>query len=568
MELGIDRSAISAWWASIADTPWSFTSLAFWGFFLIVLLIHAGLEQRQVLRNAFLFTASLWFYWKTSGWFFLLLLLSTIIGFAVGERIHRAEGRSRQVWLGVGVGLNLALLLFFKYAYFFAESFNALTGLALHPSNPVAASANRLLGTTFNADRILLPVGISFFTFQTISYAVDIYRKQVKPARSLIDYGFFVSFFPQLVAGPIVRAKDFLPQLERPSVISRTAFGLALFWILNGLLKKIWLGDGLALMLVDRVFANPTSYTPLENLWALYGYSLQVYADFSGYTDIAIGLALLLGFRLPKNFNSPYKARHLGDFWRRWHISLSGWLRDYLYIPMGGNRAGSTFTWVALTFVLGFLVLLLPNLGGWMIAAGIGFLWVAAGLKFQRFGRWTVTTINLMLTMLIGGLWHGASWNFVVWGGLNGLGLIVAKLWRQINPLRGRAPWLGILLTFNFVTFTRIWFRSSSTTNWEDMGSKHDLWAEWVTANDMLMALSTPMPWALTPSLISAYATPLILLAAGLLIHWLPTMWKRRYRIMFAKAPTWLQWAICLIVGGILWERLSTGPAPFIYFQF
>lgn len=568
MNLKIDTSTFGAWWSGVVDTPWSFTSLAFWGFFLIVLVIHSGLEQRQVLRNAFLFVASLWFYWKTSGWFFLLLLFTTITGYGVGKKIDRTVGRQQRVWLGVGVGLNLVLLLFFKYAYFFAESFHSLTGLQITPRNPIASTANRLLGTAFEADRILLPIGISFFTFQTISYAVDIYRRQVKPARSIVDYGFFVSFFPQLVAGPIVRAKDFLPQLERPSVISRTAFGLALFWILNGLLKKIWLGDGLALMLVDRVFANPNSYTPLENLWALYGYSLQVYADFSGYTDIAIGLALLLGFRLPKNFNSPYKARHLGDFWRRWHMSLSGWLRDYLYIPMGGNRSGSTFTWIAFAFVLIFLILLLPNLGAWMIVAGVGFLWVAAGLQFKGFGRWTVTTINLMLTMLIGGLWHGASWNFVVWGGLNGAGLVVAKFWRKLNPFRGRAPWLGIFLTFHFVTFTRIWFRSSSTTTWEDLGNQHDLWSEWISANEMLMALTSPMPWNLTPALLAAYVTPLLLLLSGLIIHWLPDNWKRRYRIAFAKSPTWLQWAICLVVGGILWERLATGPAPFIYFQF
>ena len=570
------KEAIARWWRDghwaewlWQGDPWSFTHLSFWGFFFAVLLIQSKLEQRKAARNAFLFLASLWFYWKTSGWFFTLLLATTVMGFFVGGRIHRASSRGvQQGWLGLGVGLSLAFLLFFKYAYFFSESFEALTGMQVALRNPFAGLTNAVFQTGFDPDRIVLPIGISFFTFQSISYVVDIYRGEVEPAENLVDYGFFVSFFPQLVAGPIVRAKDFMPQLRRPSVVSHAAFGMALFWILNGLMKKVWLGDGLALMLVDRVFANPTSYTPLENVWALYGYSLQVYADFSGYTDIAMGVALLLGFHLPQNFNSPYKAQHLGDFWRRWHMSLSGWLRDYLYIPMGGNRQGSLFTWIALAFVLFFLMLLMPSLGGWMIAAGIGCLWMALGIQFPRLGRWTVTTFNLMLTMLIGGLWHGASWNFVVWGGLNGMGLVVAKFWRRINPFKGRAPWLGILLTFHFVTLTRVWFRTSSTANWEDLGGAHDLWSEWLTANDMLMAMSAPMNWALLADLVSAYATPLILLGTGMTIHWLPERWKRRYRLSFAKSSKVVQGFVCLVVAGFLWERLSTGSAPFIYFQF
>lgn len=551
-----------------SNAPWSFTHLGFWSFFFVVLLIQSGLERRQAWRNLFLFVVSLWFYWKTSGWFFTLLLASTSIGYVLGNQIHASEGLRRKQWLAMAIALNLSFLLFFKYAYFFAESFQALTGIGCRLINPIAQASNQWLGTHFTADRILLPIGISFYTFQTISYAVDIHRREVEPARRLVDYGFFVSFFPQLVAGPIVRAKYFLPQLHKPSVVSKTAFGLALFWILNGLIKKIWLGDGLALMLVDRVFANPTSFTSIENLWALYGYSLQVYADFSGYTDIATGIALLMGFHLPQNFNSPYKAQHLGDFWRRWHMSLSGWLRDYLYIPMGGNRQGSTFTWIAFGFVVFFLVLLLPNFGGWLVAGGIILLWWAVSMQFKGLGRWTVTTINLMLTMLIGGLWHGASWNFVVWGGLNGVGLVVAKFWRQLNPFKGKAPWLGIMLTFHFVTFTRIWFRTSSVTTWDALGENHDLWAEWISANEMVQALLHPMPWSLMHALTLAYATPLFLMIIGFAIHGLPEKWKRRYRLTFSKSPGWVHWFACIVVGGLLWERLSSGTAPFIYFQF
>lgn len=561
------KEVLNAWW-EMPEVPWSFTSLAFWGFLFVLLLVQSGLERRPLLRNLFLFAVSLWFYRQTSGWFVTLLVAITFLGYRMGKGIDGAEGWRRRAWLGVSVGVSLVFLLFFKYAYFFADSLHALTGLWLQPRNPFAIATNQVVGSHFDIDKIGLPIGISFYTFQTISYAVDVYRKEVEPVKRWIDFGFYVSFFPQLVAGPIVRAKDFIPQLHRPSVVSRLTFGMALFWIINGLLKKIWLGDGLALMLVDRVFANPGSHTSIENLWALYGYSLQVYADFSGYTDIATGIALLFGFRLPANFNSPYKARHLGDFWRRWHMSLSGWLRDYLYIPMGGNRAGSVFTFVSLAFVVGFCVLLWPEPGLWLILAGVGFLWAAAGVQIRSLGRQTVTTINLMLTMLIGGLWHGASWNFVLWGGLNGAGLVVSKQWRRLNPLKGRAPWLGILLTFHFVTFTRIWFRSSSATKWDELGQSHNLLSEWFTANEMLDALRRRVDWEVVPDLVQAYAPALTLMSLGYLIHMLPSRLKRRYRLAFAQAPHWVQWLLCILAGGVIWERMASGAAPFIYFQF
>jgi D-alanyl-lipoteichoic acid acyltransferase DltB (MBOAT superfamily) len=195
-----------------------------------------------------------------------------------------------------------------------------------------------------------------------MSYAIDIYRKQLRPVKSIFDFGFYVSFFPQLVAGPIVRASEFIPQIYQPYSVTKKEFGLALFWIINGLLKKFLLADYIAVNFIDRVFDNPVMFSGFENLMALYGYSLQVYADFSGYTDIAIGIALMLGFRLPKNFNSPYKADNCGEFWKRWHISLSSWLKDYLYIPMGGNRGGSIFSYVALSMIVIFIYLISGSL--------------------------------------------------------------------------------------------------------------------------------------------------------------------------------------------------------------
>ena len=220
-------------------------------------------------------------------------------------------------------------------------------------------------------------MGISFFTFQTISYSIDVYRGSIKPVTRLTDYGFFVSFFPQLVAGPIVRASQFIPQMYKDYSVSREEFGLAMFMILKGLVKKLLIGDFIAVNMIDRVFANPVSYSGFENLMGLYGYSLQVYCDFSGYTDMATGLALLMGFHLPVNFNSPYKAKNVGEFWKRWHMSLSSWLKDYLYIPMGGNRRASVFTYISLTVILVVVVLLsgkfwlIPLFAAIFLATGI-----------------------------------------------------------------------------------------------------------------------------------------------------------------------------------------------------
>jgi D-alanyl-lipoteichoic acid acyltransferase DltB (MBOAT superfamily) len=265
----------------------------------------------------------------------------------------------------------------------------------MHVFNHFAQFTNTLAGTHFTVDKILLPVGISFYTFQTISYSIDIYRKQLEPVKNIVDFGFFVSFFPQLVAGPIVRASEFIPQLYQPYRLTQYNFGLSIFWILKGFIKKVVIGDYIAVNFIDRVFDSPTMYTGFENLMALYGYSLQVYADFSGYTDMAIGIALLMGFTLPVNFNSPYKAKNVGEFWKRWHMSLSSWLRDYLYIPLGGNRGGSIGTWVTAIAISLFIILL----SGKMMVLYV-FIWLALLLVFlaifiKSYKEWLTNNINL-----------------------------------------------------------------------------------------------------------------------------------------------------------------------------
>lgn len=492
------------------ESPLIFTRFYFWGFFVVVLLLYSLIYNKISVRNTFLFLSSLFFYYKTSGFFFFLLIFSTIVDYFIGKGIYRSKVQwYRKSLVALSVVVNLGVLCYFKYAYFFTDSLNSLFNTKLEVVNYLALWSNQLTGTHFNISRILLPVGISFFTFQTISYSVDIYRGKTTPVNNIIDFGFYVSFFPQLVAGPIVRASEFVPQLYKKFSLSKYEFGSAIFLILNGLTKKIFIGDFLAVNFIDRVFENPLSFTGFENLMALYGYSLQVYCDFSGYTDIAIGVALLLGFQLPRNFNSPYKAINVGDFWKRWHISLSSWLRDYLYIPIGGNRKG----------------------------------------KMR-------TNINLMITMLLGGLWHGASWNFVLWGGINGIGLIVYKYWKRISPYEKKnnlfVHFWKVLITFNFITFTRIFFRAEDT----------------VRAKDMMFKISHDFSGSLIPEIVLSYYKVFLMMIFGYIIHWLPSVWKEYIKDWFIYAPLWLKIVLSSLVVFIVYQSVSSELVPFIYFQF
>jgi D-alanyl-lipoteichoic acid acyltransferase DltB (MBOAT superfamily) len=555
------------------ESPLIFTELYFWVFFGVVLGGYSIIYKDRAVRNAFLFLVSLFFYYKTSGMFFTILLFSTASDYYIGKAIYSSKKiLARKLWLALSIFLNLAVLIYFKYAYFFADSFNQVIGSDFHPINHFAQWSNELTGSTFRVDQILLPVGISFFTFQTMSYSIDLYRNHVKPVKNLIDFGFYVSFFPQLVAGPIVRASEFIPQLYQKYELTRQQFGIALFWILNGLLKKMFLADYLAVNFIDRVFDNPGMYTGFENLMALYGYSLQVYADFSGYTDIAIGIALLLGFHLPENFNSPYKATSVGNFWKRWHISLSSWLRDYLYIPMGGNRGGSLFSFIMLGIIVGFVALMSSTILIPAVLSGLLVLVIALCQFFPKIQNWWTTNINMMLTMLIGGLWHGASWNFVIWGGLNGLGLMVYKLWRKVSPWENKNNLLkrfwAIFLTFNFITFTRIWFRSGSNNTWEAMREGHNILEELFTANEMLNRILFSFDGQIAWKFLTEFWEVMLVMVIGFIIQWLTSTWKTFYRKKFVSTPIPLQIAISFVVVFVLYQVMSAGMKPFIYFQF
>ena len=539
------------------SSPLIFTRLNFWVFFVIILLGYSTFHKKISVRNVYLFLVSIFFYYKTGGLFFGILLFSTVTDFFLGHAIYRANSKlNKKLWLATSIFLNLGVLIFFKYDYFFTETFNTVFNANFEVVTHAAKWSNQLFNTGFDLDKILPPIGISFFTFQTMSYSIDVYRGLVKPVKNIADFGFYVSFFPQLVAGPIVRAADFIPQLYKPYNLSKQEFGYGFYLILKGLTKKMLIGDYLAVNIIDRVFANPSSFSGFENLSALYGYSLQVYCDFSGYTDIAIGIALLMGFYLPKNFNSPYKAKNCGAFWSRWHMSLSSWLKDYLYIPMGGNRRGSAFSFISLGVILVFITFLAQDLKLLLVfAIAFGSIWALVRV-FPQLKKHITTNINLMMTMLLGGLWHGSNWTFVLWGGLNGIGIVAYKYWRKISPYEKIDHWIvntwKIFLTFSFITFTRIWFRGESMQG----------------TMEMLAQIGSDFGWDILPEMLGAYWKVLSVFSIGLIIHWLPEKTKIAYRDWFIERKLWQQIGLSAILVFIIYQFVSADLQPFIYFQF
>lgn len=561
-------------WLSVFDKsqPLIFTQWEFWLFFLAVMLGFSALHQRISMRNAFLFGISLFFYFKTSGLFWLLLVFSTLTDYSIAFKIEGAKiPWKRKAWLALSIFFNLGALSYFKYAYFFTDAANKI----FNPETPftvinwLGVWANQFspssLNPSFSIDSIALPVGVSFFTFQTMSYAIDVYRGNLKPVKNVLDFGFYVSFFPQLVAGPIVRASEFIPQLYQPFRLSKAEWGQATFLIFNGLAKKLILADYLAVQFVDKVFATPDQFMGFDMVMGLLVYSLQVYADFSGYTDIAIGVALLMGFTLHINFDSPYKARNVAEFWRRWHISLSSWLKDYLYIPLGGNRKATLGTWVWTSILVG-------------VAAGISGLWwllvllPILGISAFALGRWKpriwsglITNINMLLTMLIGGLWHGASWNFLVWGGLNGLGLLVYKGWKRISPYEKSTHPLVIawkvFLTFIFISFTRLFFRSG------DIKNPNDKW-ELVESLWNRMWMSQGWNWTHLQDVASTFGWIWSIFALGMLVHWLPSNWKEAYKNAWKQMPLMAQIPAMVLAVFVFYQFMNAQVQSFIYFQF
>jgi len=599
--------------------PLLFTQFYFWAFFAIVFAFLTLFKDKMVMRNAYLFGCSLFFYYKTSGLFLILLSFVIVYNYFAGRKIAgiRSPG-GRKALLILSVAVDLGLLCYFKYAYFLTDLVNNLLHTDFRVFDIFAAAGNAVAGrVAFSVDSIFLPVGISFFTFQAVSYVVDIQRGRIEPVRNFFDFGFYLSFFPQLVAGPIVRASEFASQLHKPYNLSRRWFGIAVFWILNGLVKKLVLSDYIAVNFCDRVFANPLLYSGFENLSAIFAYSLQVYADFSGYTDIATGVAMLMGFYLPKNFNSPYKATNAAGFWKRWHMTLSNWLKDYLYIPLGGNREATAGTYICIITIALIAVFLSGSIA---VAIVAGIIALAVGLTawLRPDKRKLITTnINNMDTMLLGGLWHGASWNFMIWGGLNGIGMIIWKFWKSwgmymrlfvisllcvvlglltvfapapawnmffswallifigafvrvvYNILGGRRQWKwlatawAVFQTFVFITFTRLFFRSGS--NLDPAVANEEAWN---TARNMVAQIGGSWDGGLIPAMIAQHRTVFMLFVFGMLVHWLPEDWKRRYRIGFSRLPLGVMAVVVALVIFIAYQFITADLQSFIYFQF
>ena len=490
-----------------------FTRLSFWIFFAVLLTGYLLIYKKAHLsKSLYLLAFSIFFYYKSSGAYFLLLLFSTTLDYHIAKAIDRSHRPlARRLLVALSVTANLGLLAYFKYSYFFTSIINDCLGAQLRVVNIFSAVANMASGAEkFDADSLILPIGISFYTFQILSYTIDVYRRRVKPVESIVDFGFYVSFFPSLVAGPIVRAAEFIPQIYRKYSVTRREMWQAVFLILSGLVKKLAISDYISLNFVDRVFDNPELYTGFELLMGAYGYAIQIYCDFSGYTDIAIGVALLLGFRLPPNFSSPYCATSVRDFWRRWHISLSSWLRDYLYIPLGGNRKGRRRTY-----------------------------------------------LNLMLTMLLGGLWHGASVKFIAWGGLHGLALAAERRWEERRDARRRQRVrlpraLRILLTFHFVCCTWIFFRAANIA----------------LALEFIRRIGAEFYLHAIPEVVAGYRLIFGLMLAAYAIHFLPQKLKLRCREAFIRLPDAAKIAAVLLVVFFIYQASSSELQPFIYFQF
>ena len=610
--------------------PLLFTQFYFWAFFALVFAVFSLFHSKPLLRNGYLFAMSLFFYYKTSGVFLALLVFVIVYNFFAAKWLRKLKSeRARSALTIFSVIVDLGILAYFKYAYFLTDFVNNLFGLEIEVHDVLGELLNSLTGASiFRVDAIILPVGISFFTFQAVSYMVDVKREKIEPVGNFLDFGFYLSFFPQLVAGPIVRAVEFVEQLHKPYNLSRRWFGIAIFWIMNGLVKKLILADYLAVNFADRVFENPLLYSGFENLSALFCYSLQVYADFSGYTDIATGVAMLFGFYLPQNFNSPYKAVNTQQFWRRWHMTLSRWLRDYLYIPLGGNRNASAGTFIIIAAVAVFGSFLS---GSWWVAFGVAVLAAGIGLwawKKPQDRKLITTNINSMNTMLLGGLWHGASWNFMIWGGLNGIGMVIYKIWTQrsmgaklliiglvtalcgtlsftlhypvwnmffvwtlmilvgtvVKAVAGRLPvkpamtgvmpgpdrasaWLDrawdIFQTFVFITFTRLFFRSGSNL---DPALANE--QAWNTAKNMVNQIGGHWDLNLVPEMAAAHWTVLLLFVVGMIIHWLPERFKRRYRLSFARLPLFWMALVVVVIIVFIFQFITSDLQSFIYFQF
>ncbi|MFN5324190.1 MAG: MBOAT family O-acyltransferase [Bacteroidota bacterium] len=469
--------------------PLIFTDGLFLGLFSVFMLIYAAIWNKDATRTVYIITFGFFFYYLSSGGFVFMLLLTITLDYLFAGLIDAAKKKwVRKLWLTIGILFSLSFLLYFKYKNFFLETVSDVTG------NP------------FELETLILPIGISFYTFQSISFLVDLYKRRFSMP-DFHDYLLYMTFFPHLVAGPIVRAKDFLPQLSVKPVINMAYLNEGLYLITKGFLKKAVVADHVS-QYSDAVFSAPASFSGFEHIFSTLCYTLQIYCDFSGYTDMAIGIALLMGYRLCMNFDSPYKSTSITEFWRRWHISLSSWLRDYIYIPMGGNRKGFP-----------------PQL------------------------------LFLVLTMLIGGFWHGADWKFVFWGVAHGLLLVIHKLWTKYVPIKSMGIFwsmAGWVLTFACVALLWVPFRAVS-------------YADAMVVYNAIWMYSDPT------ALLEIFQTNTVLCCVfliAMILVLIPFSWKNRMRVFYEKTPVVLKFVFLALAIQTSIQITDAEVQPFIYFQF
>ena len=481
---------LAAMFAYDKNVPLLFSSGLFWLLFIIFIPVYALLKSSRTKMVVFVVLFSLYFYYKSSGLFFLMLLATSLVDWTVSRWIERAGSRmAKKALMWFSILLSLSILGYFKYANFFLWNWNQMVEGNFQPLD------------------IILPVGISFYTFQSISYVVDVYKGKIGAAKRWIDYLFFLSFFPALVAGPIVRADYFIPQIEKNEKPTKRMVYGGLWLIINGILKKALIADYIS-QYNDLIFSDPSVYTGVQALMGVLGYTMQIYCDFSGYSDMAIGIALIMGFRLGINFDSPYQSKNLTEFWRRWHISLSSWLRDYVYIPLGGNRKGTIRTY-----------------------------------------------INNFLTMLIGGLWHGAAWKFVFWGAMHGVGLAVHK---ACKPALSKIPdnfatkFIGWAITFIYVSLLWVFFRA----------------ADFSDSILIIRNIFIDFHWNQIPQFFEARMVWCIMMMALIILHFVPQRWADKCEDIFVKSPWIFKLIVFLVVVQLVIEFMTEEVAPFIYFQF
>lgn len=472
-----------------------FSSGVFWALFIVFIPIYALLKKRLWQMVIFVVAFSAFFYYKSSGFYVIMLFGTSLIDWGLSKIVASSNERwKRRLCVIISLICSLSILCYFKYANFFLWNWNAM------------------VGSNFAPLELILPVGISFYTFQSISYIVDVYKGRVAPTKTWLEYMFFLSYFPALVAGPIVRADYFLPQIRQNTPATRDEVYFGFWLIILGIVKKAIIADYIAqyndlIFVMDPQTGMPT-YSGFECLMGIIGYTMQIYCDFSGYSDMAIGISLILGFKLAKNFDFPYKSLNVTEFWRRWHISLSSWLRDYIYIPLGGNRKGK--------------------------------------------GR---TYVNNMATMLIGGLWHGASWKFVFWGGMHGVGLAIhkaSKPWLSRITDNWPVKILCWLVTMTFVAALWVFFRADS---WADS------WA-------ILSHTVTDFSWDYLEPFATVRWLWLILMGVIIAAHAMPAGFWDKVGNKFVKSPWVVKFLVFIVIVQLVLELRGEDVAPFIYFQF